>query len=73
MMKEKVARLTPPHEAIERIKQGQIKQNKKQKTHLGLDKKCKSHVCMGTINSNMYDSDLTTTTSPLTSSTPYSG
>jgi hypothetical protein len=29
MMREKVARLTPHHEAIERIKQGQIKQNKK--------------------------------------------
>jgi hypothetical protein len=29
MMKEKVARLTPPHEAIERTKQGKTKQNKK--------------------------------------------
>ncbi len=29
MMKEKVARLTPPHEAIKRTKQGKIEQNKK--------------------------------------------
>jgi hypothetical protein len=29
MMKEKVARLTPSHEAIERTKQGKTKQNKK--------------------------------------------
>jgi hypothetical protein len=28
--------------------------------------------CSGTINSSMYDIDLTTTTSPLTSSAPYS-
>jgi hypothetical protein len=32
------------------------------------EQKCQSHTCSGTINSSIYDSDLTTTTSPLTSS-----
>ncbi len=36
------------------------------------EQKCQSHTCSGTINSSMYDRDLTTTTSPLTSSAPYS-
>jgi hypothetical protein len=34
---------------------------------------CQSHTCSGTINSSICDSDLTTTTSPLTSSAPYGG
>ncbi len=37
------------------------------------EQKCQSHTCSGTINSSMYDNDLTITTSPLTSSAPYSG
>jgi hypothetical protein len=31
-MKEKIARLTPPHEAMERTKQDKTKQNKKDTT-----------------------------------------
>jgi hypothetical protein len=38
MMKEKVARLTPPQESMERTKQGKLKQNKKQKTHPSMNK-----------------------------------
>ncbi len=46
--------------------------NKKQKTHW-YEQKCQFHTCSGTINSSMYDSGLTITTSPLTSSASYSG
>jgi hypothetical protein len=45
---------------------GDKKQNKKQKNTHQYEQKCQSHTCSGTINSSMYDSDLTITTSPLT-------
>jgi hypothetical protein len=45
----------------------------KQKTHTTMKKSSQSHTCSRTVNSSMYDSDLTTTTSPLTSLAPYSG
>jgi hypothetical protein len=70
MIKKKTARLTLPQEATERTKQGETK-NKTKNTQR-YEQKCQSHTCSGTINSNMYDSDLTITTSPLTSSAPYS-
>jgi hypothetical protein len=44
------------------------KTNKKWKTHPST-----THTCSGTINSSMYDSDLTITTSPVTSSAPTVG
>jgi hypothetical protein len=68
---EKTARLTLPQEAIERTKLGENKQKTKH-THQ-YEQKCQSHTCSGTINNGMYDSDLTTTSSPLTSSAPYIG
>jgi hypothetical protein len=34
------------------------------------EQKCQSHTCSETINSSMYDNDLTIPTSPLTSSAP---
>jgi len=74
MNEEETARLTLPQEAPEKGRQ------KQQKTHTGMNKsthwyeqKVQSHTSSGTINSSMYNSDLTTTTSPLTSSAPYSG
>jgi len=70
-IKKKTARLTLPQEATERTKQGETK-NKTKNTQW-YEQKCQSHTCSGTINSSMYDSDLTITTSPLTSSAPYSG
>jgi len=70
-IKKKTARLTLPQEATERTKQGETK-NKTKNTQR-YERKCQSHTCSGTINSSMYDSDLTITTSPLTSSAPYSG
>jgi len=65
-MKEKVARLAPPQESMERTKQGKLKQNKKQETHPSMNKSaCMSHSCSRTINNSMYDNDLSTTTSAL--------
>jgi hypothetical protein len=52
---------------------GDKTQNKKQKNTQRYEQKCQFHTCSRTINSSMYDSDLTITTSPLTSSAPYSG
>ncbi len=69
VLKKKRARLTLPQEAIEKTKQGKTEQTKN--THQ-YEQKWQSHTCSGT-NSSMYDSDLTTTTSPQTSSAPYSG
>jgi hypothetical protein len=43
---------------------GDKKQTKNENTHQ-YEQKCQSHTCLGTINSSMYDSDLTITTSPL--------
>jgi hypothetical protein len=51
---------------------GDKKQTKNENAHR-YEQKCQSHTCSGTINSSMYDSDWTITTSPLTSSAPYSG
>ncbi len=67
MIKKKTARLTLPQEATERTKQGETKNAQR------YEQKCQSHTCSGTINSSMYDSDWTITTSPLTLSAPYSG
>jgi hypothetical protein len=67
---EETARLTLPQEVTERTKQGKTETNQKQKNKHWYEQKCQSHSCSGTINSSMYDSDLTTTTSPLTSSAP---
>jgi hypothetical protein len=48
--------------------------NKKSKYTHPYEQKCQSHTCSGTIvNNSMDDSALTTTTSPWTSSAPYSG
>jgi hypothetical protein len=71
---EKTARLTLPQAAaIERTKLEKTEQtNKTENTH-PYEQKCESHTCSGTINSSMYESDLTTTTLPRTSSAPYSG
>jgi len=52
---------------------GRQKTKQKTKNTQQYEQKCQSHTCSGTINSSMYDSDLTITTSPLTSSAPYSG
>jgi hypothetical protein len=73
-MKEKTARLTLPQSAaIERTKLEKTEQtNKTENTH-PYEQKCESHTCSGTINSSMYESDLTTRTLPQTSSAPYSG
>jgi hypothetical protein len=70
--KNPTAELTLLQEATESSNLGKKKTNRKQKT-LRYEQKCQSHTCSGTINSSMYDNDLTTTTSPLTSSAPYSG
>jgi hypothetical protein len=51
---------------------GKTEQTEKKHTHC-YEQKCQSHTCSGTINSSMYDSDLTATTSWLTLSAPYSG
>ncbi len=51
---------------------GDKKQTKNENAYR-YEQKCQSHTCSGTINSSMYDSDWTITTSPLTSSAPYSG
>ncbi len=48
--------------ATERTKLGDTEQTKTKNTHR-YEQKCQSHTCSGTINSSMYDSDLTTTTS----------
>jgi hypothetical protein len=72
-MKKKTARLTLPQEATERTKQGETKNKTKNENTQQYEQNCQSHTCSGTINSSMYDSDLTITTSPLTSSAPYSG
>jgi hypothetical protein len=73
-IKKKTARLTLPQEATERTKQGETKNKTKNEKHTPrYEQKCQSHTCSETINSSMYDSDLTITTSPLTSSAPYSG
>jgi hypothetical protein len=77
MMKKKpTARLTLLQEATESSKLGKTKTNtkqKKQKTKIcGMNKSASLTLVQGTVNSSMYDSDLTTTTSPLTSSAPYS-
>ncbi len=69
-IKKKTTRLTLPQEATERTKQGETKNEKHTPRY---EQKCQSHTCSETINSSMYDSDLTITTSPLTSSAPYSG
>ncbi len=72
---EKTARLTLPQEAIEKTK-GKTEQTKKTHTHTHThcyEQKWQSHTCSGTINSSMYDSDFTTTTSLLTLSAPSSG
>jgi hypothetical protein len=61
---KKKARLTLPQEATERTKLGKTEQTKNTDQY---EQKCQSHTCSGTINSSMYDSDLTTTTPPLTS------
>jgi hypothetical protein len=53
-------------------KKNQTRGDKKTNTHQ-YEQKCQSHTCSGTINNSMYDSDLTITTSPLTSSAPYNG
>ncbi len=55
-----------------RDKQGMTETNKKQKNTHWYEQKCESLTCSGTIKSSMYHSDFTTTTSPLTSSAPYS-
>jgi hypothetical protein len=73
LMMKKTARLTLPQEATERTKQGKTENKRKTKNTHWYEQKCQSHTCSGTINSSIYDSDLTTTTSPLTSSAPYSG
>jgi hypothetical protein len=57
MMKKKPAARLTLHEGTERSKLGKTKTNKKQQ----YEQKCQSHTCLGTINSSMYDSDLTTT------------
>ncbi len=56
-------------------RKNQTREDNKQKTKNThwYEQKCQSHTCSGTINSSMYDIDLTTTTSPLISSAPYSG
>jgi hypothetical protein len=72
-MKKKQQGLTLPQEATERTNQGETKNKRKTKNTHRYEQKCQSHTCSGTINSSMYDSDLTITTSPLTSSAPYSG
>jgi hypothetical protein len=54
-------------------RKNQTRKTQKTKTTRRYEQKCQSHTCSGTIDSSMYDSDLTTTTSPLTSSAPYSG
>jgi hypothetical protein len=69
MMKKKTARLTLPQEATKEPNKG--RQKKKTKNTHQYEQKCQSHTCLGTINSSMYDSDLTITTSTLTSSAPY--
>ncbi len=53
-------------------RKNQTRGDKKQKNTHRYEQKCQD-TCSGTINSSMYDSDLTITTSPLTSSAPYSG
>jgi hypothetical protein len=70
---EEIVRLTLPQEATERTKLGKRENKQKTKNTHWYEQKCQSHTCSGTINSSMYDSDLTITTSPLTSSAPYSG
>jgi hypothetical protein len=55
-IKKKTARLTLLQEATERTKQGETKNEKHTPRY---EQKCQSHTCSGTINSSMYDSDLT--------------
>jgi hypothetical protein len=71
-MKKKTARLRLPQEATERTKLGKTENKQKMKNTHQYEQKCQSHICSGTINSSMYDSDFTIITSPLTSSAPYS-
>jgi hypothetical protein len=62
-IKEKTARLTLHQEATERTKQGETKNKTKNEKHTPrYEQKCQSHTCSRTINSSMYDSDLTITT-----------
>jgi hypothetical protein len=62
-IKKKTARLTLPQEATERTKQGETKNKTKNEKHTPrYEQKCQSHTCSETINSSMYDSDLTITT-----------
>jgi len=53
-----------------RTKRGETKNKRKTKNTHRYEQKCQSHTCSGTINSSMYGSDLTITTSLLTSSAP---
>jgi hypothetical protein len=73
MMKKKpTPRLTLLQEATGRVQTRKDK-NKQKTKNLLYEQKFQSHTCLGTINSSMYDSDLTTATSPMISSAPYSG
>jgi hypothetical protein len=69
-MKKETARPTLPQEATERTKQGETKNETKNKKHTLVRTKVPVSHCSGNINSSMYDSDLTISTSPLTSSAP---